>query len=100
MKIKGFGILFVVMFGLLGGVFAMPAKQVSDGGCPNLEIHYPKIDDQGYAPRFVCGDQARFDAIAGRDPNFYAMRFPTNWQALNYWMGLQGMSPLPPPTSP
>jgi hypothetical protein len=103
MKIKLVALLIAVCIGL--AALQPVAARLPNDNCDRitLSVVYPQVDNLGFAPRFNCGDQAQFNRIAARDPNFQAQRFPSAWQALNYWYILYGqelgvnLQPLPAP---
>lgn len=70
----------------------------------NFAVVYDRVDNQGYAPRSLLGSETVFNCIADFDPGFAQQRFPSSWQALNYWFTLVSqelgvvLQPLPAPS--
>lgn len=64
-----------------------------------------RVDNNGYAPRAAIGSETQFNCVVGRDANFLQRRFPTSWEAANYWFVLYGqelgvsLQPIPAPTN-
>lgn len=64
-----------------------------------------RVDNNGYAPRAAVGSEAVFNCVVARDASFLQRRFPSSWEAANYWFVLYGqelgvnLAPLPAPTN-
>ncbi len=105
MKIKFFGIISLIV--VLFASFLIVGAQMKPGTCgTSFNVTYIKVDDQGYAPRFGGeGSESQFNCVASNDTDFWSKRFPSAWEALNYWFTLYGqelgvtLQPLPAPTS-
>lgn len=104
MKIKSLVLLFIVL--LLTSVVVVGAQPAhACGTIFNLSVTYDQ-DAAGYFPKMAAGDQAQFDCIAKRDPNFNSQRFDARYKAANYWVNLLGQElgvstiQLPPPSTP
>lgn len=69
------------------------------------EVVNGRVDNNGYAPRAAIGSEAQFNCVVGRDANFLQRRFPTSWEAANYFFVLYGqelgvsLQPIPAPTN-
>lgn len=100
MKIK-FTLAILLVF-MTNVMLAGAQPPHSCGTISSLSVAYDR-DPAGFMPRFKEGSQAQFDCIARRDSNFSNQRFPSGWQALNYWFTLYGqelgvaLQPLPAP---
>jgi hypothetical protein len=55
--------------------------------------------------RAAIGSEAQFNCVVGRDASFLQRRFPTSWEAANYWYVLYSqelgvsLQPIPAPSS-
>lgn len=104
MKIKSLMLLLVVLGMLLLALPVSAQTAHSCGSVNGLAVVFDRVDAGGYAPRAQGGTNAVFDCIVNRDPNFISQRFPSAWQAFNYWLTLYGLElgvvplPLPAPS--
>lgn len=98
-------VLFVI---LLTVTVVRPVAAQAPHACGttyNFSVIFDRVDAAGYAPRFKEGNQPQFDCISARDPQFAVQRFPSTWQALDYWFTLYGqelgvnLQPLPAPSN-
>jgi hypothetical protein len=93
-------LVLLVLLGIMP-VAAQPAHTC--GIVP--EVVYGRVDANGYAPRAAIGSEAQFNCVVGRDANFLQRRFPTSWEAANYFFVLYGqelgvsLQPIPAPTN-
>lgn len=104
MKIRLFALL-VIVFLLMNVMVAGAQPAHACGTIFSLSVTYDR-DAAGFFPKLSSGDQAQFNCITGRDPNFSNFRFDAGYKAANYFLGLlgqeMGVTPilLPPPTTP
>jgi hypothetical protein len=102
MSIKLIAILFTFLLaGFVNMVMAQPAHTCGIVA----EVVNGRVDNNGYAPRAAIGSEAQFNCVVGRDASFLQRRFPTSWEAANYFFVLYGqelgvsLQPIPAPTN-
>lgn len=99
MKIKMLAALVMLM--VVMPVSAQPAHTCGIVA----EVVNGRVDNNGYAPRAAIGSEAAFNCVVARDGSFLQRRFPTAWEAANYWFVLYSqelgvnLQPLPAPSS-
>lgn len=96
--------LVIVIAVILLSAFTVSAQPPHTCGIVSSVVN-GRVDNNGYAPRAAVGSEQSFNCVVARDASFLQRRFPSSWEAANYWFVLYGqelgvnLSPLPAPTN-